>query len=137
MSLPMPPNATFAFSKLIVHDLEKMAAFYRDVYGLHALNRVRGQSIGGEEIDEIMVSSDPKAAYGSLVLLKYLGRGPSPNGELILGFTTGDLPGLLERVRAAGGGVHAAIQEIPEMKLRVAFATDPEGHLAELVQMLT
>ena len=130
----MAPDASFTFSKLIVHDLEKMAAFYRDVYGLHAVNRVRG-SIGGEEIDEIMVSADPKAAFGSLVLLKYLGRGPSPSGELILGFTTHDLPGLLERVRAAGGGVHAPIKEIPEMKLRVAFATDPEGHLAELVEL--
>jgi predicted enzyme related to lactoylglutathione lyase len=126
----------FAFTKLVVHDLEKMAAFYRDAYGLHALNRVRGLSIGGEEIDEIMVSADPSAPYGSLVLLKYLGRGPSPSGELILGFTTEDLPALLERVRAAGGGVHAPIKEIAEMKLRVAFATDPEGHLAELVQML-
>jgi predicted enzyme related to lactoylglutathione lyase len=130
------PEASFTFSKLIVHDLEKMAAFYRDVYGLHAVNRVRGQSIGGEEIDEIMVSADPNAQYGSLVLLKYLGRGRSPSGELILGFTTDDLPGLLERVRAAGGGVHAPIKEIPEMNLRVAFATDPEGHLAELVQMI-
>ena len=130
-------NATFAFTKLIVHDLDKMAAFYRDVYGLHAVNRLRGESIGGEEIDEIMVSADPNAEYGSLVLLKYLGRGPSPSGELILGFTTDDLPVLLERVRAAGGSVHAPIVEIPEMKLRVAFATDPEGHLAELVQMLS
>jgi predicted enzyme related to lactoylglutathione lyase len=130
------PSASFSFSKLIVHDLEKMAAFYRDVYGLHAVNRVRGLSIGSEEIEEIMVSADPTAAYGSLVLLKYLSRGRSPSGELILGFTTDDLPALLERVRAAGGGVHAPIQEIPEMKLRVAFATDPEGHLAELVQML-
>jgi predicted enzyme related to lactoylglutathione lyase len=131
------PSASFSFSKLIVHDLEKMAAFYHDAYGLHAVNRVRGQSIGGEEIDEIMVSADPTAAYGSLVLLEYLGRGPSPSGELILGFTTDDLPALLERVCTAGGDVHAPIREIPEMKLRVAFATDPEGHLAELVQMLS
>jgi predicted enzyme related to lactoylglutathione lyase len=70
------------------------------------------------------------------VLLEYLGRGPSPNGEVILGFTTDDLPALLERVRAAGGHVHAPIKEMAELKLRVAFATDPEGHLAELVQVL-
>jgi hypothetical protein len=68
-------------------------AFYRDVYGLHAVNRVRGESIGGEEIDEIMVAKDPNAPFGSLVLLKYLGRAPSPSGELILGFTTDDLAG--------------------------------------------
>ena len=132
----MPPSATHAFTKLIVHDLEKLAGFYREVYGLHPVHRLRGESIGGEEIDEIMLSTDPQAAYGSLVLLKYPGRGPSPAGELILGFTTDDLPALLDRVRAAGGAVHAPIEEMPEMKLRVAFATDPEGHLAELVQML-
>jgi hypothetical protein len=98
----------------------------------------------GEEIDEIMLSADPQAAYGNLVLLKYLGRGPGrsscgarPNGEVILGFTTDDLAALLDRVRAAGGGVHAPIKQMPELGLRVAFATDPEGHLAELVQLLS
>jgi len=128
-------TSTFSFTKLVVHDLEKLAAFYGAVYGLHAVNRVRGESIGGEEIDEIMLSPDPKAAFGSFVLLKYLGRAASPNGEAILGFTTDDLPVLLDRVRAAGGGIHAPIEEMPELKIRVAFATDPEGHLAELVEV--
>jgi uncharacterized glyoxalase superfamily protein PhnB len=127
---------TFAFTKLIVHDLERMAAFYCDVYGLHAVNRVRGESIGGEEIDEIMLSADPSAQWSSLVLLKYVPRGPSPSGEVILGFTTDDLPALLERVTKAGGRIHAPIKEMPELKIRVAFAKDPEGHLAELVQVL-
>jgi len=131
------PESNHGFTKVIVHDLEKMAAFYRDVYGLHAVERVRGASIGDEQIDEIMLSRDPTARFGSLVLLKYLGRGSSPNGELILGFVTDDLPALLDRVRAAGGGVHSDIRDYPDMKVRVAFATDPEGHLAELVQMLS
>jgi predicted enzyme related to lactoylglutathione lyase len=127
---------TFSFTKLIVHDLERMAAFYRDVYGLHAVNRVRGESIGGEEIDEIMMSPDPGAQWASLVLLKYVARQPSPSGEVILGFTTADLPTLLERVTKAGGRIHAPLEEMPALKIRVAFATDPEGHLAELVQVL-
>jgi predicted enzyme related to lactoylglutathione lyase len=127
----------FSFTKLIVHDLEKMAAFYGEAYGLHAVHRRSGESITGEEIDEIMLSADPTARYGSLVLIKYLVRGPSPNGEAILGFTTGDLPALLERIRAAGGAVVEPIREMPDLELRVAFATDPEGHLAELVQMLS
>jgi predicted enzyme related to lactoylglutathione lyase len=55
---------------------------------------------------------------------------------VILGFTTDDLPALLERVRAAGGAVHTPMREMPELNLRVAFAADPEGHLAELVQIL-
>jgi predicted enzyme related to lactoylglutathione lyase len=132
----MPPDAGFAFTKLVVHDLDGMARFYRDAYDLHAVRRVRGEKIGPEEIDEIMLSADPQASWGSLVLLRYLGRERAASGEVILGFTTGDLPALLERVRAAGGAVHTPMQELPELKLRVAFATDPEGHLAELVQML-
>ena len=130
MSMP-----TFGFTKLIVHDLEKQAAFYRDVYGLHAVQRVQAE-IGSEAIDEIMLNTDPNAQFGSLVLLKFVARPAAQRGELILGFLTDDLPALLDRVRAAGGGVHAPIKEMPELKLRVAFATDPEGHLAEIVQMV-
>jgi predicted enzyme related to lactoylglutathione lyase len=132
----VPPDTGFAFTKLVVHDLDGMARFYRDAYGLHSVRRVRGEKIGREEIDEIMLSADPQASYGSLVLLRYLGRGRAANGEVILGFTTGDLPALLERISGAGGAVHTPIQELPELKLRVAFAADPEGHLAELVQLL-
>ncbi len=132
----MPPSASFAFTKLIVRDLEKMAAFYRDVFGLHTVNRVRGERIGAEEIDEIFLSPDPNATWSSLVLLRYLGRGPSPNGEAILGFTTDDLPALLARLQQAGGRITAPIEEMSALRIRVAFATDPEGHLAELVQVV-
>jgi predicted enzyme related to lactoylglutathione lyase len=130
------PGASFGFTKLIVHELEAMAAFYCDVYGLHAVNRVTGESIGGEPIDEIMLSPDPKAQWSSLVLLEYVARAPSPSGEVILGFTTDDLPALLERLEKAGGRVTAPIEELPHLGVRVAFATDPEGHLAELVQVI-
>jgi len=128
-------TSSFGFTKLIVHDLEKQAAFYAEAYGLHAVQRVRAE-IGSEAIDEIMLSSDPNASFGSLILLKFVERMAARDGELILGFVTDDLDALLERVCAAGGGVHAPAKEMPEMKLRVAFATDPEGHLAELVQLV-
>jgi predicted enzyme related to lactoylglutathione lyase len=131
----MPPDS-HAFTKLVVHGLEKMAAFYSEVYGLHAAHRVTGESVGGEAIDEIMMSADPEATWSTFVLLKYLGRDPSPNGEVILGFTTDDLPALLERVTAAGGSIRAPIQDLPHLHVRVAFATDPEGHVAELVQVI-
>jgi predicted enzyme related to lactoylglutathione lyase len=39
---------------------------------------------------------------------------------------------LLDRVRAAGGGVHCDIRD--DKRVRVALATDPEGHLIELVE---
>jgi len=61
-------------------------------------------------------------------------RSTAARTEVILGFTTNDLPRLLDRVRAAGGGVHTDIRDLPDMKVHVAFATDPEGHLIEIVE---
>jgi predicted enzyme related to lactoylglutathione lyase len=133
----MPLSVSFGFTKLVVHDLHAMSTFYCNVYDLHAVKRVRGECIGDEEIDEIMLSADPDAAFGSFVLLKYVRRPPPPSGELLLGFVTDDLPALLGRVCAAGGRVHAPIRELPHHGLRVAFATDPEGHVAELVQLVS
>jgi predicted enzyme related to lactoylglutathione lyase len=125
------------FTKLVVHDLEKLVAFYCDVYGLHAVKRVRGETIGGEEIDEVMLAAEPDAPFGAFVLLKYVGRDSSPTGELLLGFVTDDLAALLDRICRAGGAIHDPVREMPVLGIRVAFATDPEGHLAELVQLLS
>ena len=133
----MPLSVTLGFTKLVIHDLDRMAAFYRDAYGLHAVKRVRGERIAGEEIDEIMLAADPDASFGSFVLLKYVGRESARTGELLLGFVTDDLPALLDRIVAAGGAVHDPMREMPELGVRVAFATDPEGHVAELVQLVT
>ena len=132
----MPPSTALSFTKLVVHDLEKIVAFYCDVFGLHAVKRVRGETIGHEEIDEVMLAAEADAPFGSFVLLKYMARAASPTGELVLGFVTDDLPALLDRIRAAGGAIHDPMREMPELGIRVAFATDPEGHLTELVQII-
>lgn len=124
----------FSFTKLVVQDVDAMARFYQEVYGLQPVGRVQ-ERIGGEAIEEIMLSAGAELAPGSLVLLRFVDRPAVPRGEVILGFTTSDLPALLERIRAAGGTVHEEIREIPGLGLRAAFAKDPEGHLAELVQM--
>src|SRR5690606_10889190 len=99
--LPMsePSAPAFAFTKLVVADLERMAAFYEAAYGLRAVQRVRGVRIGEEEIDEIVLAPEPNAVWGSLILLRFLGRTPRRRGgegsdesnEVILGFTTTDL----------------------------------------------
>ena len=125
--------STFSFTKLVVDDLEKMAAFYCEVFELEQITRVT-EAIGADPIDEIILGSTAAFAPGALVLLKYVEKPRPKNGEVILGFTTTDLPALLDRLRAAGGGVHSEIRVLLDTSLRVAFATDPEGHLIELVE---
>src|SRR5204863_173605 len=74
---PMPLSVGFAFTKLVVHDLDAAAAFYCKAYDLHAVRRVRGEYIADEEIAELMLSADPEATFGSRVLLKYLRPPPA------------------------------------------------------------
>jgi predicted enzyme related to lactoylglutathione lyase len=125
--------STFTFTKLVVDDLDKMAAFYGQVYEFELITRMR-DAIGPDAIEEIILGTAGPVTPGALILLRYVDKPRPPNGEVILGFTTRDLPALLDRVRAAGGGVHSDIRHFPEMKVRVAFAVDPEGHLIEIVE---
>jgi len=129
----MPRLSTFTFTKLVVDDLEKMAAFYGQVFELDQISRIQ-DAIGPDAIDQIILGTAGELTPGALILLRYLDERRPPSGEVILGFTTRDLPALQGRVRAAGGGVHCDIRDFPDMKVRVAFATDPEGHLIELVE---
>ena len=52
----------------------------------------------------------------------------------MLGFYTSDIAALVAKVAAAGGVIDRAPYAIPEMKLKVAFVRDPEGHVIELLE---
>lgn len=127
-------TASHTFTKLIVGDLEKMAAFYQEVYGLEEIERIQS-AIGADPIDEIMLGK-ADVLTGVLVLLKFIEKPPPELGEVILGFVTDDVEAVYEQVLASGGGIHAKIKQEPDSPYKVGFATDPEGHLAEIVQML-
>lgn len=126
------PKATYSFTKLVVDDLEGMARFYEEVYGLTQLQRVQAE-IGGEPIDEIILGRE--GSYDGLILLRFTERPASAAGEVIVGFTTPDIAALFERAMAAG----ATEVDAPKVMavagdLMVGFLTDPEGHLTEVVQ---
>ena len=126
------PNSFLSFTKLIVDDVDKMTAFYCDVYGLELKQRVQA-AIGDEAIDETILGA-PGADGNSLILMKYVDRAPPTNGEIVLGFRTDDIEALFERIRAAGGGIYIAVMDDEEKPYKAGFATDPEGHLAEILQ---
>lgn len=127
-------NAHFSFTKLLVHDLETSAKFYTSVCGLTEIARV-SDAINERAIDEILYS--PTGTGGAtFVLLKFVGAPKPRNDEVILGFMTPDLEAFLQRVKAAGGSIVQEIRAMPTHGVRVAFVTDVEGHLIEVVQML-
>ena len=130
----MPAEAVprFSFTKLVVADLEGMAAFYKAVYGLTEAGRYRAE-VHGQPIEEIILGRE--GASSGLILFTYLDHDGATVGEVLLGFTTDDVGALFERGVAAGGGVWAEIKDpgLAGVAL-VGFLADPEGHVAEVVQ---
>lgn len=124
----------FAFTKLVVGDLEKCAAFYRGVGGLVETGRVDAE-IAGRKISEILFA--PTASGGATFVLLAFHDAPKPaSNEVILGVVTSDVEAFCARAVAAGGAVAEAPHELPEMKIKVGFVTDVEGHWIEVVQPL-
>ncbi|MBM4383626.1 MAG: VOC family protein [Deltaproteobacteria bacterium] len=126
------PLAHFSFTKLQVADLEKCAAFYTSVAGLTEQSRVDTDS-GGRKLSEIIFNATMPGG-ASFVLIHYYDSPKPVVGELILGFYTSDIDGFAARAVAAGGSIVREPWEITEMKLRVAFVADPEGHVIEIVE---
>ena len=131
-------KARFSFTKLIVDDEERMAAYYREVYGLNAIQRVQGESsAAGEPFREIIMGpGESISPEESLVMFKFTDRPAPRDQESILGLITEDLDALVARIAANGGKLVGPVKSMPEHGIRVVFATDPEGHLSENVQML-
>ena len=132
--MPAHPDQ-FGFTKLLVVDLDRSAAFYREVFGLKETARIQSD-IGGRALDEIILSPTGVGA-ATLVLLKFHdATAPSAN-EVILGFITADVDALTERAIVAGGSLVSEALEHPDIRVKVAFVADIEGHLIEVVQHLT
>ena len=122
-----------SFTKLIVADVDKMAAYYTEVFGFEPIERVESD-IGGDPIDEIILGVAGEYA-GGVILLKFTQKPAPTGGEVILGFTTDDIDALFAKILAAGGSIHAPVRDDPDVPYKVGFATDPEGHLAEIVEL--
>jgi len=126
--------ASFGFTKLIVGDLEKSAAFYKSVCGVVEQARI-DDVLDGRPMSEVLFN--PAAPGGPTFVLLTFSDTPKPAAsEVILGFITPDLDALLDRARAAGGTVVEEMGSRPELGVKVAFVRDIEGHLIEVVQML-
>lgn len=123
---------TYIFAKTFVHDLEAMAAFYENVFGLVRYSTHQDEMLG-RKIDEVMY----RASYPggpSLTLIKYLDSTGPTAGEAVQGFMSNDLEALVARALAHGGSAPDPIRSIPAYNIKVVFVLDPEGHISEVIQ---
>jgi lactoylglutathione lyase len=123
------------FTKLVVDDLDKTAAFYESVCGLVEDSRAKEQ-IAGRPIEELYFKADPPGT-GTFTLTRFLDAPAGSKPGVILGFVTGDIVAFVERAQAAGGSVAEAPHSMPEVGVKVAFLNDVEGNLLEVVELLS
>ena len=126
-------DVQYGFSKVFVHDLEAMASFYEEVFGLVPNNRHQDEMLG-RKIDEITYLATAPGGP-SLTLIHYLDATGPASDESVQGFTTSDIEALVARAEAAGGRIPEPVRHIEEFGVRVVFVLDPEGHVNEVVQM--
>lgn len=122
------------FTKLVVQDLDKVAAFYGAICGLVEEGRADDQ-IAGRPIREVYFRSDPPGT-GNFTLTKFLDA-PRPAAEaVILGFVATNIDHFVETALTAGAVVIESVQSRPDHGVKVAFVKDIEGNLIEVVELL-
>jgi catechol 2,3-dioxygenase-like lactoylglutathione lyase family enzyme len=83
----------FGFTKLVVGDLDRCAAFYSEVFGLREQNRVHDE-IAGRPIDEILFQATAPGG-GTFVLLRFAdmtSTGSSPTRASYVSSTSHHIP---------------------------------------------
>jgi predicted enzyme related to lactoylglutathione lyase len=129
----------FSFTKIIVDDLERPASFYKTVFGMREIARINDAVTPDRPIEEIILTlaeDSSMATEPPLVLFKFINEPPPKGNDVILGFIVANVDAVVERVHQAGGTVVRAPLNQPTHGVRVAFATDCDGRLLEIVQML-
>jgi len=122
----------FAYAKVVVNDSDALTPFYTGALGLTAAMRVvKGE--GDHAFVENFFSTGP-GAPPQIVLISYTNLPAPAPGESILAVMVDDVDQTLAAIEQAGGRTTLPAFDIPEHKLRMAYAADPEGHTIELMK---
>lgn len=127
-------QARFGFHKLIVRNLDKQAAFYREVMGYDECGGYSGEFNGRPMREAIFHKTNGEV---ELVLLAYDDDGATGDADSVVSaFFTSDLDGLNNRVIAAGGSVVKPIRsfQIGGQPSRLAYYKDPEGFVIQVFE---
>jgi catechol 2,3-dioxygenase-like lactoylglutathione lyase family enzyme len=138
---------------LVVDDMPRMVAFYRDVLGMRATKTavIRGTWIeaatGLSPAEAEVVFLDAASGPGIELLCYRTPKGdhpeglsrPNTHGLRHIAFRVTDLDGLVARVKTAGMKMFSEIQHVPasqvdyaDQRKRLVYCQDPEGNLLEL-----
>jgi predicted enzyme related to lactoylglutathione lyase len=112
-------KVTKSYFMLMVDDMDRATAFYRDVFGL----TVRFVSPDWSEL-----------TWGDATIAFHGGRGTDEHRATGLGFEVDDLEAACAAVEGAGGTVVMPPSDRPGEPIRLADVADPEGNVLSVAQ---
>jgi catechol 2,3-dioxygenase-like lactoylglutathione lyase family enzyme len=141
---------------IVVQDLERMVAFYRDALGLKETKRVTitgswvAATVGLPEVQADVVyldfASGPRVElirYNRPAVDRPIGVDrPNAPGLRHIAFKVDDIDAAVARLRSAGVKFFSDVQQVPESQVtyaggvrkRLVYFADPEGNLLELCE---
>lgn len=128
------PVAGFAFTKLIVSDLQGLERFYSEGLGCRVVTRI---AVDHAEwpLDETILTLGTTPGT-TLNLVCYRDRPAPAAGEAVIGLAVNDIQSVVDQALAAGASLYLAVQNLPDHGVKLAYIQDPEGHLIELLEYL-
>ena len=139
---------TIRHTGIVVSDMEREVAFYRDLLGMEVWSDFEDDSDYVQAVTEVpgakiwMVKLKAKDGV-SIELLKYLShpQEPAPRKACDIGVNhvamqVDDIDDLYEKMKAAGVRFHAPPTVSGDGGAKVTYCRDPEGVILELVQIL-
>ena len=125
----------FAFTKIVVSDLDASERFYRDAIGLKVVTRLTAPD-GDYAQEESVLSVSGGTEANQLLLVRYLNRPAPAPGEAWTGFAVTDIDATVAAAEGMGAKVVIPIKHVPAHGLKAGIIADPEGHMIELIQMM-
>jgi catechol 2,3-dioxygenase-like lactoylglutathione lyase family enzyme len=126
----------FSFMKLVVADLAAAERFYGEVFGLEVGHRHSSDEHEFGQEESILLVPGQQGGI-PLILTRYLRRPAPPAGAAWTGFTVPDLEATVAAIEAAGGAIEVPIHASSSHPVRAVVARDLDGHLIEVIQILT
>jgi lactoylglutathione lyase len=125
---------SFAFTKIVVTDLDASEQFYSQALGLSRVTCIEFGE-GPEELQEVVLAV-PNGASGSaqLALIRYPNKPVHAPGETVIGFMVDDVDETAAGMINAGARITVPVQEMPDHRLKLAILVTPDGHTIEIIQ---
>lgn len=131
----MAASLSFGLTKLVVPDLPQAERFYCEALGFSLVHRNVAKTHAFQQEQAVLALQDGQASQ-RLVLVHYLNRPTPPAGAAWIGLIVSDLVQSVSDVEKWGGRVEVPLHRNEAHGVDVAIASDPAGHLIELLQIL-